>query len=227
MNLPDEIANRKAVVNVQNTDNKCFLWSVLAFLHREETVKDAYRVSKYKRYENELNMDGISYPVTLKQIDLFEKNNPDDSVTVYMLEDSYENEESKTIVVPVRISKHIGKDTVHLLLLYEDNETKGNVKKGENIVDLIDNFSMKTHYCWIKSLARLIDADVTGHRAKIFVCDPCLHYFYSSEKLEAHFKQCSTQNECKVTLPTEEDKWLSFKSYSHQLEVDYIIYADI
>lgn len=83
-------------------------------------------------------MDGISYPVTLKQIDLFEKNNPDISVNVYMLEDSYENEESKKIVVPVRISKHIGKDTVHLLLLYEDKETRVNVKKGENIVNLIE-----------------------------------------------------------------------------------------
>lgn len=227
MDLPDEIANRKAIVNVQNTDNKCFLWSILAFLHREEVVKDAYRVSKYKRYEKELNMDGISYPVTLKQIDLFEKNNSDISVNVYMLEDTYEKEENKKIVVPVRISKHIGKKTVHLLLLYKDYKTSMNLKKNENIVDLIDNFSIKTHYCWIKSLARLIHADVTGHRAKIFVCDRCLHYFYSSEKLKAHSIQCSSQNECKVTLPTEEDKWLSFSNYSNQLEVDYIIYADI
>lgn len=227
MDLPDEIANRKAIVNIQNTDNKCFLWSILAFLHREEVLKDSYRVSKYKRYENKLNMDGITYPVTLKQIDLFEKNNSNICVNVYMLEDSYENDENKKIVVPVRISKHIGEQTVHLLLLYDDSKTSINKKKSEKIVNLIDNFSIKTHYCWIKSLAKLIHADVTCHRGKIFVCDRCLHYFYSSEKLEAHSIQCRSQNECKVTLPTEEDKWLSFTNYSNQLEVDYIIYADI
>lgn len=33
IDLPDRIKNKKACVNVQNSDNKCFLWSVIAELH--------------------------------------------------------------------------------------------------------------------------------------------------------------------------------------------------
>ena len=31
--LPDWITNKKAIVNIQNKDEKCFLWSVLRYLH--------------------------------------------------------------------------------------------------------------------------------------------------------------------------------------------------
>ena len=63
------------IVNVQNKkDNKCFLWSILAKLH---PAKDhCERVTKYQEYENELNMEGIEYPVTKHDIVKFEKQNP-------------------------------------------------------------------------------------------------------------------------------------------------------
>ena len=41
-------------------DNKCFLWSILASLF--PVNKDKQRVTKYKEYENEINMKGIEYP---------------------------------------------------------------------------------------------------------------------------------------------------------------------
>ena len=31
--LPDFIMRKKAIINIQNRDNKCFLWSVLRYLH--------------------------------------------------------------------------------------------------------------------------------------------------------------------------------------------------
>ena len=34
--LPKELANKKAIINVQNKDNKCFLWSVLRALNPDE-----------------------------------------------------------------------------------------------------------------------------------------------------------------------------------------------
>ena len=33
MKLPDKIAMRKAIINIQNKDNKCFMWSILRYLH--------------------------------------------------------------------------------------------------------------------------------------------------------------------------------------------------
>ena len=62
--LPPKVKTSKVVINIQNDDDKCFLWSVLAFFceanhHRE-------RVNHYKQYESELNMNGIVYPVAVK-----------------------------------------------------------------------------------------------------------------------------------------------------------------
>ena len=32
--LPEQLASKKAIVNIQNEYNNCFLWSVLAALHK-------------------------------------------------------------------------------------------------------------------------------------------------------------------------------------------------
>ena len=80
--LPKELANKKAIINMQNKDNKCFLWCVLRVLNPCE--KNPQRIDKkLKEKENTLNMDGIEYPVSLKDIDKFENQNPTVSITVF------------------------------------------------------------------------------------------------------------------------------------------------
>ncbi|VVC46441.1 Ribonuclease H-like domain [Cinara cedri] len=58
--LPKIISDKKAIINIKNKDNKCFLWSalVLAALHPQH--KHAYRVSKYKEWENEFNEKSLT-----------------------------------------------------------------------------------------------------------------------------------------------------------------------
>ena len=80
--LPKELANKKAIINMQNKDNKCFLWCVLRALNPKDNHPE--RVDKeLKLKENTLNMDGIKYPVSLKDIDKFENQNTTISITVY------------------------------------------------------------------------------------------------------------------------------------------------
>ena len=80
--LPKELANKKAIINMKNKDNKCFLWCVLRALNPCE--KDPQRIDKkLKEKENTLNMEGIEYPVILKDINKFEKQNPSISITVF------------------------------------------------------------------------------------------------------------------------------------------------
>jgi hypothetical protein len=69
--LPKVLANKKAIINVQNEDNKRFLWSILSALHSAD--KYSYRVSKYEKCENEYNepLNGIYYPITLGDISKF------------------------------------------------------------------------------------------------------------------------------------------------------------
>ena len=46
--LPDWISNKKAIVNIQNKDEKCFLWCVLRYLHPNE--RDENRLTGLKEY---------------------------------------------------------------------------------------------------------------------------------------------------------------------------------
>ena len=71
--LPSWINNKKCCINVKNDDNKCFLWAILSAIHPQE--KDGQRVSKYKQYENEINMTNIEYPVCCKNYEKFERQN--------------------------------------------------------------------------------------------------------------------------------------------------------
>lgn len=70
IDMPKTLKDAHAIINIQNSDQKCFLWSVLARLHPR--ISNAQRVSNYLEYEDELDMDGISYPVRLKDIPKFE-----------------------------------------------------------------------------------------------------------------------------------------------------------
>ena len=54
---PSWIIKKKAVVNVQNSDDDyCFVWSVLAHLHPARDHVD--RIQNYTSYASELNLDG-------------------------------------------------------------------------------------------------------------------------------------------------------------------------
>ena len=80
--LTEKLANKKAFINIKNKDNKCFLWCVLRALNPKDNHEE--RVDKkLMEKENTLNMEGIEYPVSLKDIDKFEKKNPSISITVF------------------------------------------------------------------------------------------------------------------------------------------------
>ena len=54
---PKDLRNKKAIVNVKNKDNLCFLWSVLAKLHPAED--NPQRVTHYKKYLKTLKLSLI------------------------------------------------------------------------------------------------------------------------------------------------------------------------
>ncbi|XP_035216943.1 uncharacterized protein LOC118190345 [Stegodyphus dumicola] len=70
--LPKALASKLAVLNIQNEDHKCLVWSVLAALHAVEDHRElANRVSHYKPYENEIHVNGQSFPTPIHQLDKF------------------------------------------------------------------------------------------------------------------------------------------------------------
>lgn len=80
--LPPAIQNRKACINVQNNDNACFAWAVISALYPAK--KNTNRTSSYPDYKKILNLKGIQFPISLKQIPKFEKMN-NLSINVFML----------------------------------------------------------------------------------------------------------------------------------------------
>ena len=107
--LDPYLANKKAIINMQNEDDKCFMWSVLRALYPKN--KNAERIDKdLKSKQDSINMDGICYPVNLKAIDRFEHLNPNISISVL----GYNKEER---VFPLKISKCTGCNNDMVLLL--------------------------------------------------------------------------------------------------------------
>ncbi|XP_011705785.1 PREDICTED: uncharacterized protein LOC105460982, partial [Wasmannia auropunctata] len=79
----------------------------------------------------------------------------------------------------------------------------------------------------IKNLSRLVSSQLSKKKNKKYICDRCLHYFSSSEKLEVHTVDCGEMNECAIRLPSEDNKWLSFNNYSRKERVPFVVYANL
>ena len=120
--IPAEVKNTKSVVNIQNKDNKCFMWSILAYLHPADT--NPQRVSKYEPFHAELSFDDIEFPVKLQDVSKFERQNLI-SVNVF----GYDPE---NWIYPLRITK--AKYEKHVDLLQVSNE-------GNSHYCLINNFN--------------------------------------------------------------------------------------
>ncbi|KAL4104218.1 hypothetical protein QTP88_019527 [Uroleucon formosanum] len=197
--LPKHIGNKKAIINVKNKDDKCFLWAILSALHPAK--KDAQRVTKYIPFENEFDneLKGIEFPVKTTDIPKFVKRTKDISINIYCLD--------KKVIVPLEISKIEKTNHIDLLYLREDNENKG-------------------HYCWIKNLWKLCGSQMTKDGHKRFLCKMCLSSFDEEYKLNDHKHYCVNNKAAKIVLPEAYNKTLEFQNYNHSLRVPFVIYAD-
>ena len=193
--LPDWIMRKKAIVSIRNKDNKCFLWSVLRYLHPRAT--NDCRVKDLQKYEFSLNTKGITFPMKVKDITTFERNNPDlPGINVFSIDD-------KNIIYPLR---EVSKDkTIDLFLYKEDG---------------------KCHYSLIKNLSRLIRSQLTSRTNEpIHICKRCFSHFTKKELLDNHNKYCSNNATAIVKMP-EPNSMLYFKNYEKQLPVPFVVYAD-
>ena len=88
IDLPANIKSKKAVINVQNKDNRSFEYAILSALHHNE-IKDSHqRPSKYKAHLGKLYFPDIDFPVSSNYIGKFEKQSPAIGLNVYGYEKS-------------------------------------------------------------------------------------------------------------------------------------------
>ena len=168
LKMPKPLALKKAIVSVKNSDDQCFKWAILSALFPAK--KDAQRVGKYAEHEDKMDWSGLTFPVALDKIPLFEKRNRV-SVNVYGC-DVNEAEGRAHSCQPFLLQKSkFGAEAqtwrhVDLLLL----------ESGAKQVST-------SHYCWTKSFSRFArQPSDYGHQKKHF-CHYCPRV---PERSEAH-----------------------------------------
>ena len=197
VSLPKELANKNAIINMKNKDNKCFLWSVLRALNPGKNNPQRLDEELMAK-ENTLNMEGIEYPVSLKDLNKFEKQNPTISITVF----GYEGKS----VYPLRNSDNTDdRDHNIILMLIEEAGAK--------------------HYCLVKSIERLLSSQTTKGKRKKHFCLRCLNRFWCQEALSRHQEYFGEYEAVKIELP-KKGTMLKFMNYHRGEKVPFIIYAD-
>ena len=196
--LPKKLANKKAIINVKNKDNKCFLWCVLRALNSKDNHLE--RIDKELTLkENTLNMDGIEYPVSLKDINKFENQNPTISITVF-------GYSGKDKVFPLRVSEYVY------------------MREHDIVLILIEKDGV-LHYCLVKNISRLLSSQVSNHKEKHHFCLRCLNPFWCEQSLNKHLEYCSNHEAVKIEMPKKGDI-LKFENYYKGERLPFFIYAD-
>ena len=204
IDLPENLKNKKAIINMKNQDNECFKWCVLRALnpknnHRERVDKDL--ISK----RDTLNMEGIKYPVDFRGIDRFESLNPNISITVL----GYNQDER---VYPLKVSKYTGCEHDIILMLLKDRKDEKDDK-------------INSHYCLVNNMSALIASQINKHKGTRNICLNCFNSFKCKQSLDKHKEYCYN-NECIKTIMPEPNTFLRFKNFPHSEKVPFVVYAD-
>ena len=162
--LPDWISNKKAIVNIENKDEKCFLWCILRYLHPRKDNDS--RLTDLKKYEFSLNTKGITFPMKLKDITKFEKLNPSlPGINVFSVNDNKK-------FYPLRMADKDCLNTIDLFFYEQDGVS---------------------HYSLIKSFTRLVKSQITSsENGSFYICKKCFTHFTKYELLQKHISYCST-----------------------------------
>ena len=115
--LPDIISRKKACINIENNDEKCFLYSVCQ--HVEPQVKHAQRVTKHIETAKRFDSWKHGYPMKINRIPLFEKQF-NLSINVYTYKINY--------------NKSTKEETVSYDMLYK---TPNIIEKAKEVISLL------------------------------------------------------------------------------------------
>ena len=195
--LPTELKNppKKGLINIKNKDDECFRWCHIRHLNPQ--TEHPERIKKEdKKMVNELNYDGIEFPVSQKHYNKVEKhNNIRINVFGYEIGQPF----------PIHISKETFEDQMNLLLITEDE---------------------KKHYVLIKDFNTFMYNQSKHKERKHFCmfCLQCFSSErilanHANNCLTINGMQA-------INMPKPGKNILNFKNFYKQLPVPFVIYAD-
>ena len=153
-----------AILETENNDKFWFIWSILARLHPCNNYHPN-RVSIYKQYFNELNMNGFDFTNGFKCSDvhkLNEINNLSNNIFVFIF--NQDQNEWKHKLIPIEVSRNFS-DRVFDLLIY------------------------KNGYALIKKLNLYL-----GDHHEILICRRCLNSYTSENMLMLQKLKCENSD---------------------------------
>lgn len=196
--IPKKLKNIRSVLNIKSSDNRCFLYCLLAKLHPHEG-NNPHRHTKYLQHADKVNMGDVEFPVKLKDIYKIEKLN-NLSISVFQWHQDEERAWAETII-PLRHG--CGNGTSIDLLYIEDDET--------------------AHYMLIKNFNSFMRLRSKYHHS-MFHCRKCLHGFVNKEKQESHSILCTQGINQYAELP--KPGHIKFKSRFKQDKKLFSLYFD-
>ena len=199
--LPEELRHpNKTLVNLKNEDNRCFLWCHNRYLNPLE--RNPQRITKADRESVKLlDYTGVTFPVTIKDIDKIEKQN---KINICVF--GYDGE-----AYPIRISETDFPDHMELLWI---SQAKNEKEKHE-----------KSHYVLIKNFNQFMST-FTKHHGRKYFCLRCLHCCSSARVLENHKQDCLLINGTQAIKMPEAGSKIYFQNQQKMLPAPFVIYAD-
>ncbi|XP_033229658.1 uncharacterized protein LOC117181202 [Belonocnema kinseyi] len=177
--------------------------------------------TSYPHYNSELKHDGISFPVTLEDIQQSKKMN---RLCINVEDIENDNKKyKKAEIVQLYLSKAKSRHpTIHLLMI--ENTKFYSEYANENESNDSDPIY---HLTLIKNLSRLVKSQFAKDRHRTLLCDRCLCHFKFEKSFQNHKSDCENSNQCRMILPKKLEKCLKFKNYRFNNQVSFSVYAAI
>ena len=194
--LPTELRNpKKGLINMKNKDDECFRWCHIRHLNPQE--RDPQRIKKEDRKMiNELNYEGIEFPVSQKHYNKVEKQN---SIRVNVF--GYEDGQP----FPIHIAKETFEDQMNLLLITKDEKKHYVLLKDFNAFMYNQSkHKERKHFCMYCLQCFSSERILANH------VNTCL----------------TINGAQAINMPKQGENILKLINFHKQLPVPFVIYAD-
>ena len=218
---PKKLLNENAIINLQNKDSKWFLYATAIAVYYDKKHQSIILKNLLKCCER-LNIDDIESPPKIKDIEQFEKDNRDISITIFEYDGFHKIKEDENStkegirIKDVRVSHYAlkRKHLVELLIIKEKTEDEGT----NEIIE-------KSYFTAIKNLSRLFRG--SKYEKRLHYCKKCYCSFKSEEKLEKiHIPLCTDNGHVLIIMPEKNNDIIKFKDFHMQTMQSFMIIAD-
>ena len=221
MELPKWILNKKACINIQNDDDRCFLYAMsAAYADKIGALPQSHaeRPYKYEKYFSQFNIDGIDMPFRITSED-GKKN----------FAERFERQNAH-LNVALRILVADPEDKYFTIAYHSKPKKKEDAKEKWFVCLLLVGTSQyeDSHYVYVKNPDVLLSRREFNGNNALHHCLNCLKGFRLKSALEKHQvdMQCDDNAECRNEFPRDEKAYFCFRKYSARIKTDWIVYAD-